>query len=54
MLDYGSQVFVSALGVAGDPLSLLVVAMVVMVLGLGARGAMGRWRDGARPGRLNT
>ena len=44
MLDYGSQVFVSALGVAGDPLSLLVPAIVVMVLGLGVRGAMGRWR----------
>ena len=44
MLDYGSQVFVSALGTAGDPLSLLVPAIVVMVLGLGARGAMARWR----------
>ncbi|MBC7402316.1 MAG: hypothetical protein H7279_03950 [Microbacteriaceae bacterium] len=43
MLDYGSQVFVSALGVAGDTLSLLVPAIVVMVLGLGARGAMRRW-----------
>ncbi len=44
MLDYGSPVFVSALGTAGDPLSLLVPAVVVMVLGLGARGAMARWR----------
>ena len=44
MLDYSSQVFVSALGTAGDPLSLLVPAIVVMVLGLGARGAMARWR----------
>ena len=44
MLDYGSQVFVSALGMGGDPLFLLVPAIVVMVLGLGARGAMGRWR----------
>ena len=43
MLDYGSQVFVSALGVAGGPLSLLVPAIVVMILGLGARRAMGRW-----------
>ena len=44
MLDYGSQVFVSALGAAGDPLSLLVPAIVVMVLGLGARAAMARRR----------
>ena len=44
MLDDGSQVFVSALGVAGGSLSLLVPAVAVMVLGLGAREAMGRWR----------
>lgn len=43
MLDYGSQVFVSALGVAGGSLSLLVSALIVMALGLGARAAMGRW-----------
>ena len=44
MLDYGSQVFVSALGAAGDPLSLLVPAIVVIVLGLSARAAMARRR----------
>ena len=44
MLDQGCQVFVSALGVAGGSLSLLVPAVAVMVLGLGAREAMGRWR----------
>lgn len=44
MVDYGAQVFVSALGVAGGSLSLLVVAVIVMALGLAARWAIRRRR----------
>ncbi|TFD62623.1 hypothetical protein E3T39_01360 [Cryobacterium suzukii] len=44
MLDYGAQVFVSALGVKGGSLSLLVPAVIVMVLGLAVRWALRRRR----------
>lgn len=44
MADYGAQVFVVALGIRGGSLSLLGVAAVVMVLGLGARWAIRRRR----------
>jgi len=44
MFDFGGQVFTSAIGPAGDPLPPLIVAVVVMVLALGARAAFGRWR----------
>ncbi|TFD88829.1 hypothetical protein [Cryobacterium serini] len=44
MLDYGAQVFVSALGVKGGSASLLIPAVVVMVLGLAVRWALRRRR----------
>jgi hypothetical protein len=44
MLDYGSQVFASALGVSGGSVSLLLPAIVVAALGLGVRWAIGRRR----------
>jgi hypothetical protein len=53
MFDFGVQVFTSAIGPGGDPLPPLVVAVVVILLGLGARPAFGRWRIDrtARPAR---
>ncbi|TFB68110.1 hypothetical protein E3O06_16510 [Cryobacterium glaciale] len=44
MLDYGAQVFVSALGVKGGSASLLIPAVIVMVLGLAVRWALRRRR----------
>ena len=44
MLDYGARVFVDALGVPGGSLSLLVAAIVVTVIALAVRWAIGRQR----------
>ncbi len=44
MLDYGVQVFFSALGVKGGSAALLIPAVIVMVLGLTVRWALRRRR----------
>lgn len=44
MVDYGRQVFVSALGSPGGSLSLLIAAVIVMILGLAVRWAIRRRR----------
>ncbi|MDQ1583568.1 MAG: hypothetical protein QOF36_1622 [Microbacteriaceae bacterium] len=44
MVQFGMQVFVSALGIPGGSLSLLILALVVMVLGLAVRWAIRRRR----------
>jgi hypothetical protein len=49
MVQYGVQALVSALGIPGGSLSLLILAVVVMGLGLGVRWAIRR-----RPERAAT